>query len=131
MNTAHDSVDAILDLRAGAELRRRSGGGWAKIQIIIGLIAAIWGLLIAEHQVRVFYPRPCPPEAIMWTFLGVILFALGGYLALAGHRSHVYRSILESEAKLMEAIHQARMLAAIRHDDSRDENRFKSSTVPS
>jgi hypothetical protein len=48
---------------------------WAKLEIFIGL-AAVWiGL---RHQQELF---------------GGLLFVFGGYLALAGSRSHLYQSL--------------------------------------
>ncbi len=50
---------------------------WAKAEIVLGLAAAAVGVwLLAQNE-------PLP---------GVLLVTLGGYLALAGHRSHLYQS---------------------------------------
>jgi hypothetical protein len=61
---------------------------WAKIEILLGLSAAGSGLLggmVLSHR-----PESEVPE---WAWLGPLsLFVLGGYLALAGHRSHLYLS---------------------------------------
>ena len=60
---------------------------WAKLEIFIGLAAAMAGLIVALR----------PPELLAdlagWcAWLGGTLAVLGGYLALAGHRSHLYQS---------------------------------------
>ncbi len=70
---------------------------WAKVEILLGLSAVGLGLLLGAWAVS----RPSEPE---WTFAaaGLVLFVLGGYLALAGHRSHLYQSNNELAALLLE-----------------------------
>src|SRR5690606_8413639 len=72
---------------------------WAKAEIALGLVAAGIGLLLGVWAVA----RSAEPA---WTVatLGVALFALGGYLTLAGHRSHLYQSENERLALLVEEI---------------------------
>lgn len=49
---------------------------WAKLEIFLGLTAVAIAVLIPlEYRVS-----------------SVLLFVLGGYLAMAGHRSHMYQS---------------------------------------
>jgi hypothetical protein len=60
---------------------------WAKIEIFFGLVAAGGGLLLGVWAVS----RPMEIEWL-FTLLGLSLFVLGGYLTLAGHRSHLYQS---------------------------------------
>lgn len=61
---------------------------WAKGEILLGLLAVAAGL-IAGMKLAVQPESAVPP----WAWLGpVLLVALGGYLALAGHRSHLYQS---------------------------------------
>jgi hypothetical protein len=55
---------------------------WAKLELLLGLTAAGIGLTLA----------PASP------LLAVPLFALGGYLALAGHRSHLYDAMSRQTA---------------------------------
>jgi hypothetical protein len=61
---------------------------WAKLEILIGLAAAAIGLLCGMRGVRDL------AAAEAWPLLAasVLLQTLGGYLALAGHRSHLYQS---------------------------------------
>ncbi len=64
------------------------GKWWAKLEILLGLTGVGVALVAAirlGHQ-----PEREVPE---WAWLGpVLLVVLGGYLALAGHRSHLYQS---------------------------------------
>jgi hypothetical protein len=81
---------------------RRFGGAWAKIEIFLGLTAAGVGLflgvwLLARSRVDLDWPLLAAALA---------LFVLGGSLALAGHRSHLYRSNMQSAASLAAAIHR-------------------------
>jgi hypothetical protein len=74
--------------------------GWAKIEIVLGLGAGGGGLLLASWAVS----RP----VVEWAYaaVGWALFVLGGYLALAGHRSHLYQSSNEQTAYLTAVIHE-------------------------
>ena len=61
---------------------------WAKAEIVLGLFAAAAGL-VGGMPLAVRPEGELPP----WTWLApVFLVTLGGYLALAGHRSHLYQS---------------------------------------
>jgi hypothetical protein len=66
---------------------KRLDPAWAKIEIFLGLVGGGGGLLLGVWAVS----RPTETE---WLFalVGLLLFVLGGYLALAGHRSHLYQS---------------------------------------
>ena len=60
---------------------------WAKCEILLGLLAATLGLSAVLS----------PPDFVgdlgtLGYFCGVILVVLGAYLAMAGHRSHLYQS---------------------------------------
>jgi hypothetical protein len=73
---------------------------WAKLEILLGLFAVACGLvggmkLAAQPEAQV-------PD---WAWLApVLLITLGGYLALAGHRSHLYQSNNRLAAHLAELI---------------------------
>ncbi|HYT91204.1 MAG TPA: hypothetical protein VEL76_20995 [Gemmataceae bacterium] len=81
---------------------RRFGRAWAKTEIFLGLAAAGAGLLLGNRT----FARPL--HEVSWTQVaaGLALFVLGGYLALAGHRSHLYRSNIELRSSLVEEIHR-------------------------
>ncbi|QJW97755.1 hypothetical protein [Frigoriglobus tundricola] len=71
---------------------------WAKLEIVFGLVAVGAGIVSAVHAA----PRPEDP---FWAWLGpVALITLGGYLALAGHRSHLYQSNNRLAAHLAELV---------------------------
>jgi hypothetical protein len=61
---------------------------WAKLEIIFGLLAAGAGLLYGVRLAA----SPLPNVGPFAWFAPLLLFTLGGYLALAGHRSHLYQS---------------------------------------
>jgi hypothetical protein len=79
----------------------RFGGTWAKIEIFLGLVAAGSGLLLGSWQVS------RGTAEIDWAMVAgaLFLFVFGGYLTLAGQRSHLYRSNMELGASLIEEIH--------------------------
>jgi hypothetical protein len=81
---------------------RRFGGAWAKIEIFLGLAAAGTGLFLGDWLLA----RPLAELDWGLVAAALALFVLGGYLALAGHRSHLYRSNLLTAASLAEAIHR-------------------------
>jgi hypothetical protein len=72
--------------------------GWAKVEILFGLaatgISLVLGGLADSQQL--------PP--VETAVVALMLFVLGTYLALAGHRSHVYQSANELTAFLAEEI---------------------------
>jgi hypothetical protein len=59
---------------------------WAKAEIVLGLIAAGCGLLL-EFRAAQSADLNLPLAAA-----GLALVVFGGYLTLAGHRSHLYQS---------------------------------------
>jgi hypothetical protein len=73
---------------------------WAKLEILLGLTAAGLGLLLGAWSLA------RPADTIRWELAAaaLALFVLGGYLALAGHRSHLYQSANELTAYLAELI---------------------------
>jgi hypothetical protein len=85
---------------------------WAKIEIFICLGAAGVGMLLSQWAIsRLFMDIPAPATAeirvgsvivgISSLTIGLVLFMLGGYLTLAGHRSHLYQSQNELTAYLV------------------------------
>jgi hypothetical protein len=67
-------------------LDAKLGRGWAKVEILLGLLVWGAGLFLGVHQVSA---KNEPNWLLMAAALA--LFVLGGYLASAGHRSHLYR----------------------------------------
>jgi hypothetical protein len=74
---------------------------WARIEMLLGLLVAGGGLFLGVWAVT----RPPEVDAVL-VVAGVVLFALGGCLALAGHRSHLYQSNNRLAAYLAEQIRQ-------------------------
>jgi hypothetical protein len=61
---------------------------WAKLEILLGLFAA--GIAMISTAVLARQPESVLPD---YAWLGpLLLFMFGWYLALAGHRSHLYQS---------------------------------------
>jgi hypothetical protein len=77
---------------------------WGKCEIFLGLGAAGAGLLLGCHLLA------RPANEIEWEFVGcsLALIVLGGYLALAGHRGHLYQAGIEQTAFLLEEIRSRR-----------------------
>jgi hypothetical protein len=77
---------------------------WAKLEILLGLAASGVGLLFSQWLLT-------QPEAgRSWGLVAaaLALFVLGGYLALAGHRSHLYQSSNKLTALLLEEMRRCR-----------------------
>lgn len=73
---------------------KRLSPTWAKLEICIGLLSVGLGiaLLVAKAE--------------LWTVVsGLALFVLGGYLAMAGNRSHLYQSNNKLAAYLVDQFH--------------------------
>jgi hypothetical protein len=66
--------------------RRPQSLWWSKAEILLGLAAAGMGVTMAVEGYR--YAE----------LLGPVLITLGGYLALAGHRSHLYDAMTRQTA---------------------------------
>jgi hypothetical protein len=75
---------------------------WAKMEILFGLSAAGAALFFGQWH----FSRHEEPD---WVMVGaaLVVFVLGGYLALAGTRSHLYQSSNEMTAFLLEEIHRS------------------------
>ncbi len=77
---------------------KRLNSLWAKLEILLGLFAVgsgIVGAMMLSNTAN----QP------VWAWLGpVLLVTLGGYLALAGHRSHLYQSNNRLAAHLADLI---------------------------
>lgn len=66
---------------------------WAKAEILLGLTAVAAGIALLAR-----------PEGL--PLAGGALFVLGGYLAMAGHRSHLYQSANKQFAYLLQVLHE-------------------------
>ena len=96
------SDDPLGRLRRDLGLKPLSHG-WAKTEIFLGLAVAVAGLFGGMHSVA-YEARMGEPDAwTAWVGHGALV-TLGGYLALAGHRSHLYQSNNRLAAHLAELI---------------------------
>ena len=76
---------------------------WAKVELFLGLAVAVAGLFGGMHSVA-YEARTGESDAwTKWVGHGALV-VLGGYLALAGHRSHLYQSNNRLAAHLAELI---------------------------
>jgi len=91
--------ESLLELEKNLGFKQLSPT-WAKVEIFLGLGAAGAGLLLSNWSLSQ------PMGEILWVLVGsgLCLFVLGGYLALAGHRSHLYQSSNKLTAYLVEEI---------------------------
>jgi hypothetical protein len=93
-----DKDRALSQLREALGHKRLTRS-WAKVEILLGLLATGLGLFLGEWAFGRSGDDPWLLAAA-----GLLLFVLGGYLALAGHRSHLYQSGNELAAYLAEEI---------------------------
>ena len=104
METSTIMTESTESRRGSIEERlgyKRLNRVWAKAEILLGLIAAGVGIGLLS--------QPLLDDLLIRNGAGVGLFTLGGYLALAGHRSHMYQSANEHLtylSELIETIHQ-------------------------
>ncbi len=68
---------------------------WPKLEIVLGLLAVAVSLLLLLPGSFDSSARELALAA------GIALFVLGGYLTLAGHRSHLYQSMNDRTAYLL------------------------------
>ena len=95
-----DLTKALEELQADLGYKRLNRI-WAKLEILFGLGAASLGLLGI-----VFWVAPDRGLEQSW-YLGLgglLLLVLGGYLAMAGNRSHLYQSMNDRTAYLLEKL---------------------------
>jgi hypothetical protein len=85
-----EQYQAPDEARLYADLgRKRLYPAWAKIEILLGLVAVSAGHLCGVYAIVQLDMAPS-----FWALIAasLLLQSLGGYLSLAGHRSHVYQS---------------------------------------
>lgn len=102
MKSGEPNGDALGRLHHDLGLRRLNPL-WAKFEIVLGLVTVAAGLLggmrLAAHEART------GEDAFWAAWVGqAALVVLGGYLALAGHRSHLYQSNNRLAAHLADLI---------------------------
>ena len=73
---------------------------WAKTEILLGLVAVFAGLMLGSWSAS----QAAADRLGLVAIMAAILFVLGAYLAMAGHRSHLYQSQNELIAYLAERI---------------------------
>ncbi len=78
-------ADELDTLHAACRFKRLNPV-WAKAEVVLGLIGVGCGLLLE------FRAAQSGDLNVALVAAGLALFVLGGYLALAGHRSHLYQS---------------------------------------
>jgi hypothetical protein len=103
---------ALIELHAKLGYKHLSRT-WEKLEILLGFLAVGGGLFLGNGvllQTNV---------AVEWGWVpcGLALFVLGGYLALAGQRSHLYQSGNKRTVYLAEMLHPHERKEAI--DESR------------
>jgi hypothetical protein len=82
-----DLKDAVNRLHADLGLKRLNPF-WAKVEIFGGLCA----VAAAVALMALWAARPSNEAPPAFALGGIALFVFGGYLAMAGHRSHLYQS---------------------------------------
>jgi hypothetical protein len=84
---------------------KRLRAGWAKFEIFLGLFVVAVAIRLLARPVPVGIGGVMQSDL---TILGLPLFMLGGYLAMAGHRSHLYQSNNALAAWVASALSQRR-----------------------
>lgn len=106
-----DAQKPLADLYAAAGLKPLNKL-WAKIEILLGLGCVVLGLVFGIASIlgsrRNAFPRLDETADPLWFVASLVLFVLGGYLTLAGHRSHLYQSNNTLTAVLLEEIRKQR-----------------------
>lgn len=91
--------EALAELHSVLDMKQLNPA-WAKAEIFLGLAAASAGLLVAIRA-----PSFSAVEVDwMSTIVSLALMVFGSYLAMAGHRSHLYQSNNKLAAYLVERV---------------------------
>src|SRR5262245_38818020 len=91
--------DTLAEVHARLGYKRLSRN-WARVEIFFGLGSAGIGLRLGGGA------RSRTSVPLGWAVAAWLLFILGGYLALAGHRSYLYQSLNDQTALMMDEIRQ-------------------------
>lgn len=90
-----DTEKSLAELHSALGMKKLNPV-WAKIEIFLGLAAAAAGLMVAMRtSVEIDWLR---------IIVSMVLMVFGAYLAMAGHRSHLYQSNNKLAAYLAERI---------------------------
>ena len=89
MQATESEIDDLLKELGFARL----SPAWAKAEIVLGLSAAAVGLRLLQGELAI-------------AIAGGALFVLGGYLAMAGHHSHLYQSMNKLTACIIARIRE-------------------------
>ena len=90
-----DTEKSLAELHSALGMKKLNPA-WAKIEIFLGLAAAAAGLMVGIRA----------SAEIDWLriIVSMALMVFGAYLAIAGHRSHLYQSNNNLAAYLAEMI---------------------------
>jgi hypothetical protein len=88
-----------VELHARLELKRLNPR-WAKLEIVLGMFAVATGFLLSDWSAH----RSDSNMSWSQAAAAILLVVFGGYLAMAGHRSHLYQSNNRLTALLMHEI---------------------------
>lgn len=85
---------------------------WGRVEMLLGLLAMAGGLfgmaVLASYVVPLLSPQTRLPADYQFPYLYLAgsfgLFVLGGYLALGGHRRHLYESADRLTAYLADVV---------------------------
>ncbi len=94
-----DTETSLAELHSALGMKKLNPG-WAKIEIFLGLAAAAAGLMVA---IRILSSASVEIDWVR-IIVSTALMVLGAYLAMAGHRSHLYQSNNKLAAYLAERI---------------------------
>ncbi len=90
-----DTEKSVAELHSALGMKKLNPA-WAKIEIFLGLAATAAGLMVAMRaSVEIDWVR---------IIVSMALMVFGAYLAMAGHRSHLYQSNNKLAAYLAERI---------------------------
>jgi len=96
--------DRILAEIRDRRQRAQPNRVWAKFEILLGSLGAAVGILLGAWSVR------GAELDLILALTSLALMILGGYLTLAGQRSHLYQSTFEQTGFLFDEIQDLKNL---------------------